>query len=165
MFTQPAKWLEKSKKELGWRAPVPSINILITSLVWRQDHNGFTHQDPGFLDVVTNKSPDVVRIYLPPDANCLLSVADHCLRSKDYYNVIVADKQPHLTFLEMEAAVKHCTKGIGIGAWASTDAGTDPEAIMACAGDIATMEALAAAALLREKCPDLKIRFVNVVDL
>jgi len=156
--------LEKSK-ELGWRAPVSSINLLITSLVWRQDHNGFTHQDPGFLDVVTNKSPDVVRIYLPPDANCLLSVADHCLRSKDYYNVIVADKQPHLTFLEMEAAVKHCTKGIGIWDWASTDAGTEPEAVMACAGDIATMEALAATALLREKCPDVKIRFVNVVDL
>ena len=164
MFNQHAKWLEKSK-ELGWRAPVSSINLLITSLVWRQDHNGFTHQDPGFLDVVTNKSPDVVRIYLPPDANCLLSVADHCLRSKDYYNVIVADKQPHLTFLEMEAAVRHCTKGIGIWDWASTDAGTEPEAVMACAGDIATMEALAATALLREKCPDVKIRFVNVVDL
>ena len=164
MFNQHAKWLEKSK-ELGWRAPISSINLLITSLVWRQDHNGFTHQDPGFLDVVTNKSPDVVRIYLPPDANCLLSVADHCLRSKDYYNVIVADKQPHLTFLEMEAAVKHCTNGIGIWAWASTYAGTEPEAVMACAGDIATMEALAATALLREKCPDLKIRFVNVVDL
>jgi xylulose-5-phosphate/fructose-6-phosphate phosphoketolase len=110
MFNQHAKWLEKSK-ELGWRAPIASIYLLITSLVWRQDHNGFTHQDPGFLDVVTNKSPDVVRIYLPPDANCLLSVADHCLRSKDYYNVIVADKQPHLTFLDMDAAVEHCTKG------------------------------------------------------
>jgi xylulose-5-phosphate/fructose-6-phosphate phosphoketolase len=165
MFNQHAKWLEKSKKDLGWRAPISSINLLITSLVWRQDHNGFTHQDPGFLDVVTNKSPDVVRIYLPPDANCLLSVADHCLRSKDYYNVIVADKQPHLTFLDMEAAVKHCTKGAGIWDWASTDAGTEPEAVMACAGDVATMEALAATALLREKCPDLKIRFVNVVDL
>ena len=121
MFNQHAKWLEKSKRELGWRAPVPSINLLITSLVWRQDHNGFTHQDPGFLDVVTNKSPDVVRIYLPPDANCLLSVADHCLRSRDYVNVIVADKQPHLQYLDMDAAVTHCTKGIGIWDWASTD--------------------------------------------
>ncbi len=165
MFNQHAKWLEKSKKELDWRAPISSINLLITSLVWRQDHNGFTHQDPGFLDVVTNKSPDVVRIYLPPDANCLLSVADHCLQSRDYYNVIVADKQPHLTFLDMDAAVKHCTKGIGIWSWASTDAGTEPDVVLACAGDIATMEALAAAAILRGKCPDLKLRFVNVVDL
>jgi len=165
MFNQHAKWLEKSKKELDWRAPIPSINLLITSLVWRQDHNGFTHQDPGFLDVVTNKSPDIVRIYLPPDANCLLSVADHCLRSQDYYNVIVADKQPHLTLLDMDTAVTHCTKGIGIWDWASTDAGAEPDAVLACAGDIATMEALAAAAILREKFPDLKLRFVNVVDL
>jgi xylulose-5-phosphate/fructose-6-phosphate phosphoketolase len=165
MFNQHAKWLEKSKRELRWRASISSINLLITSLVWRQDHNGFTHQDPGFLDVVTNKSPDVVRIYLPPDANCLLSVADHCLRSKDYYNVIVADKQPHLNFLDMDAAIKHCTKGLGIWDWASTDAGEEPEAVMACAGDIATMEALAATAILKEKCPDLKLRFVNVVDL
>jgi xylulose-5-phosphate/fructose-6-phosphate phosphoketolase len=152
MFNQHAKWLEKSKMELSWRAPIASINLLITSLVWRQDHNGFTHQDPGFLDVVTNKSPDVVRIYLPPDANCLLSVADHCLRSKDYYNVIVADKQLHLAFLDMDAAVAHCTKGIGIWDWASTDAGSEPDVLLACAGDIATMEAL-------------KLRFVNVVDL
>src|SRR5580765_1384870 len=123
MFNQHAKWLEKSKKDLDWRSPVPSINLLITSLVWRQDHNGFTHQDPGFLDVVTNKSPDVVRIYLPPDANCLLSVADHCLRSRDYVNVIVSDKQPHLQYLTMEQAVVHCTKGIGIWEWASTDDG------------------------------------------
>jgi xylulose-5-phosphate/fructose-6-phosphate phosphoketolase len=165
MFNQHAKWLEKSKKELGWRAPIASINLLITSLVWRQDHNGFTHQDPGFLDVVTNKSPDIVRIYLPPDANCLLSVADHCLRSKDYYNVIVSDKQPHLTLLDMESAVKHCTKGIGIWDWASTDAGAEPDVVLASAGDIATMEALAAAAILRSKFPDLKLRFVNVVDL
>jgi xylulose-5-phosphate/fructose-6-phosphate phosphoketolase len=165
MFNQHAKWLEKSKNELGWRASISSINLLITSLVWRQDHNGFTHQDPGFLDVVTNKSPDVVRIYLPPDANCLLSVADHCLRSKDYYNVIVADKQPHLTFLDMDAAASHCARGIGIWDWASTDAGTEPEVVMACAGDIATMEALAATAILRKYCPDLAIRFVNVVDL
>ena len=137
MFNQHAKWLEKSKKELSWRAPVPSINILITSLVWRQDHNGFTHQDPGFLDVVTNKSPDIVRIYLPPDANCLLSVTDHCLRSRDYVNVIVADKQEHLQYLTMEDAVTHCTKGIGIWDWASTDDGDDPDVVMACAGDIA----------------------------
>jgi xylulose-5-phosphate/fructose-6-phosphate phosphoketolase len=164
MFNQHAKWLEKSK-ELGWRAHISSMNLLITSLVWRQDHNGFTHQDPGFLDVVTNKSPDVVRIYLPPDANCLLSVADHCLRSKDYYNVIVADKQPHLTFLNMDAAVAHCTKGIGIWDWASTDSGAESDVVMACAGDVATMEALAATAILKKGFPDLKIRFVNVVDL
>ena len=165
MFNQHAKWLEKSKKELGWRAPVPSVNILITSLVWRQDHNGFTHQDPGFLDVVTNKSADVVRIYLPPDANCLLSVADHCLRSRDYVNVIVADKQDHLQYLTMEQAVVHCTKGIGIWDWASTDNGDEPDVVMACAGDIPTMEALAAVAILKERFPDLKLRFVNVVDL
>lgn len=164
MFNQHAKWLEKSKAE-KWRAAVPSINLLITSLVWRQDHNGFTHQDPGFLDVVANKSPDIVRIYLPPDANCLLSVTNHCLKSSNYYNVIVSDKQPHLNYLDMDAAVKHCTKGVGIWDWASTDAGEEPDAVLACAGDIATMEALAAAAILREKCPDLKIRFVNVVDL
>ncbi len=165
MFNQHAKWLEKAKHELDWRAPVPSINILITSLVWRQDHNGFTHQDPGFLDVVTNKSPDVVRIYLPPDANCLLSVADHCLRSRDYVNVIVADKQDHLQYLNMEDAVTHCTKGIGIWDWASTDEGGEPDVVMACAGDIATMESLAAVAILKERFSDLKIRFVNVVDL
>jgi xylulose-5-phosphate/fructose-6-phosphate phosphoketolase len=164
MFNQHAKWLEKSKK-LSWRAPVPSINILITSLVWRQDHNGFTHQDPGFLDVVTNKSRDVVRIYLPPDANCLLSVTDHCLRSRDYVNVIVADKQEHLQYLTMEEAVTHCTKGIGIWDWASTDDEEVPDVVMACAGDIATMESLAAVAILKEHFRDLKIRFVNVVDL
>ncbi len=165
MFNQHAKWLEKAKNELAWRAPVPSINLLITSLVWRQDHNGFTHQDPGFLDVVTNKSPDVVRIYLPPDANCLLSVTDHCLRSRDYVNVIVADKQPHLQYLDMEAAIDHCTKGIGIWDWASTDQGQEPDVVMACAGDIATMESVAAVSILKEYFPDLKIRFVNVVDL
>ena len=164
MFNQHAKWLESSKKE-SWRAPISSLNLLITSLVWRQDHNGFTHQDPGFLDVVTNKSPQVVRIYLPPDANCLLSVADHCLRSTNYVNVIVADKQSHLQYLDMEAAVRHCTKGIGIWHWASSDAGQEPDVVMACAGDIATMESLAAVAILRESFPDLKIRFVNVVDL
>jgi xylulose-5-phosphate/fructose-6-phosphate phosphoketolase len=165
MFNQHAKWLESSKKEIAWRAPISSLNLLVTSLVWRQDHNGFTHQDPGFLDVVTNKSPAVVRIYLPPDANCLLSVADHCLRSKNYVNVIVADKQSHLQYLDMDAAVAHCTKGIGIWDWASTDNGEDPDVVMACAGDIPTMESLAAVALLREHFPDLKIRFVNVVDL
>lgn len=165
MFNQHSKWLEKSKKELRWRAPVSSINLLITSLVWRQDHNGFTHQDPGFLDVVTNKSPDVTRIYLPPDANCLLSVTDHCLRSVDYYNVIVADKQPHLVFLSMDEAVNHCTEGIGIWTWASTDAGAEPDVVMACAGDIPTMESLAAVAILKVKLPGLKVRFVNVVDL
>jgi xylulose-5-phosphate/fructose-6-phosphate phosphoketolase len=165
IFNQHAKWLEKSKMELDWRAPVPSINLLITSLVWRQDHNGFTHQDPGFLDVVTNKSPNVVRIYLPPDANCLLSVTDHCLRSRDYVNVIVADKQEHLQYLNMEDAITHCTKGIGIWDWASSDNNEEPDAVMACAGDIPTMESLAATAILREHFPDLKIRFVNVVDL
>ncbi len=165
MFNQHAKWLEKSKKEIDWRAPVSSINLLISSLVWRQDHNGFSHQDPGFLDIVTNKSPDVTRIYLPPDANCLLSVADHCLRSTDYFNVIVADKQPHLIFLSMSEAVIHCTKGIGIWDWASTDDGAEPDVVMACAGDIPTMEALAAVEILKKHFPDLKIRFVNVVDL
>ncbi len=165
MFNQHAKWLEKSKLELRWRASVPSINLLITSLVWRQDHNGFTHQDPGFLDVVTNKSPEVTRIYLPPDANCLLSVGDHCLRSKDYINVIVADKALHLQYLNMEEAVLHCTKGIGIWDFASNDEGAEPDVVIGCAGDIPTSEALAAVAILRERCPALKIRFVNVVDL
>ena len=165
MFNQHAKWLEKSKTELDWRAPISSINLLITSVVWRQDHNGFSHQDPGFLDVVANKSAQVTRIYLPPDANCLLSVADHCLRSTDYVNVIVADKQQHLQYLDMDAAVRHCTKGIGIWDWASTDNCAEPDAVIACAGDIATMEALAAAAILRERFTDLKLRFVNVVDL
>jgi xylulose-5-phosphate/fructose-6-phosphate phosphoketolase len=165
MFNQHAKWLEKSKLELRWRAPVSSLNLLITSLVWRQDHNGFTHQDPGFLDVVTNKSPEVTRIYLPPDANCLLSVADHCLRSTDYVNVIVADKAAHLQYLTMDEAIDHCTKGIGIWDFASNDDGVEPDVVMACAGDIPTSESLAAVAILRERCPDLKIRFVNVVDL
>ncbi len=165
MFNQHAKWLEKSKLELRWRMPISSINLLITSLVWRQDHNGFTHQDPGFLDIVTNKSPEVTRIYLPPDANCLLSVTDHCLRSTDYINVIVADKAEHLQYLTMQQAIDHCTKGIGIWDFASNDEGSEPDAVMACAGDIPTSEALAAVAILRERCPELKIRFVNVVDL
>jgi len=165
MVNQHAKWLAKAKTEVPWRASISSLNILISSTVWRQDHNGFTHQDPGFIDVVTNKSPRVTRIYLPPDANCLLSVADHCLRSTDYINVIVADKQPHPQFLDMDAAIRHCTKGIGLWDWASTDQDSDPDVVFASAGDVATTEALAAVAILREKFPELKIRFVNVVDL
>ena len=165
MFNQHAKWLEKSKLELRWRAPISSLNLLITSLVWRQDHNGFTHQDPGFLDVVTNKSPEVTRVYLPPDANCLLSVGDHCLRSVDYVNVIVADKAAHLQYLTMEEAIDHCTKGIGIWDFASNDEGGEPDVVMACAGDIPTSESLAAVGILRERCPEVKIRFINVVDL
>ena len=164
MFNQHAKWLEKCN-ELPWRASVSSLNLLITALVWRQDHNGFTHQDPGFLDVVANKSPSIVRVYLPPDANCLLSVADHCLRSVNYVNVIVADKQVHLQYLDMEAAIEHCTKGVGIWNWASNDQGTEPDVVMASCGDVPTMESLAATALLRQLLPDIKVRFVNVVDL
>jgi xylulose-5-phosphate/fructose-6-phosphate phosphoketolase len=164
MFNQHAKWLDICE-DIPWRAPVSSLNLLITSTVWRQDHNGFTHQDPGFLDVVVNKSPAVTRIYLPPDSNCLLSVADHCLRSTDDINVIVCDKQKHLQFLDMDAAIKHCTKGIGLWDWASNDQGAEPEVVMAGCGDIATQEALAAVALLRQHFPDLRIRFVNVVDL
>jgi len=164
MFNQHAKWLEKCN-ELPWRADVSSLNLLITALVWRQDHNGFTHQDPGFLDVVANKSPSVVRVYLPPDANCLLSVADHCLRSVNYVNVIVADKQVHLQYLDMEAAIEHCTKGVGIWNWASNDQGAEPDVVMASCGDCPTMESLAATALLRQHLPDIKVRFVNVVDL
>jgi xylulose-5-phosphate/fructose-6-phosphate phosphoketolase len=164
MFNQHAKWLEKCN-ELTWRANVSSLNLLITALVWRQDHNGFTHQDPGFLDVVANKSPSIVRIYLPPDANCLLSVADHCLQSVNYVNVIVADKQVHLQYLDMEAAIEHCTKGVGIWNWASNDQGAEPDVVMASCGDCPTMESLAATALLRQHIPDVKVRFVNVVDL
>ncbi len=164
MYNQHAKWLEKAKAE-AWRAPISSLNIVISSLVWRQDHNGFTHQDPGFLDIVSNKSADITRIYLPPDANCMLSVGDHCLRSMNYVNVIVSDKQPHPVYLDMDAAVIHCTKGIGIWEWASNDNGTEPDVVMVSAGDIMTQEALAAVAILREHCPGLKIRFVNVVDL
>ena len=165
MVNQHAKWLEKSREDISWRAPVSSLNILLSSTVWRQDHNGFTHQDPGFLDLMTNKSPKIVRIYLPPDANCLLSVTDHCLRSTDYVNVIVADKQPHLQFLDMGSAIRHCTKGIGLWEWASSDGGEDPDVVMASAGDIVTIESLAATAILRELFPDIRIRFVNVVDL
>ena len=164
MFNQHAKWLDISRK-LPWRAPVASLNMLITSTVWRQDHNGFTHQDPGFLDIVVNKSPEVTRIYLPPDSNCLLAVADHCLQSTDDVNVIVCDKQKHLQYLDMDAAIKHCEKGIGLWDWASNDAGSVPDVVMVGCGDIATQEALAATALLRHHFPDLKLRFVNVVDL
>lgn len=164
MYNQHAKWLAICE-EIAWRAPIPSINLLITSTVWRQDHNGFTHQDPGFLDVVVNKSPKVTRIYLPPDVNTLLSVSDHCLRSYNDVNVIVADKQQHLQYLDMDAAIKHCTKGIGIWGWASNDQGVEPDVVMVGCGDIPTQEALAATALLREHFPDLKIRFINVVDL
>jgi xylulose-5-phosphate/fructose-6-phosphate phosphoketolase len=164
MFNQHAKWLDISN-DLSWRAPVSSLNLLITSTVWRQDHNGFTHQDPGFLDVVVNKSPEVTRIYLPPDVNTLLSVANHCLQSTDYFNVIVSDKQKHHQFLDMDAAVEHCTKGIGIWDWASNDQGSEPDVVMAGCGDISTQEALAAVGLLREYFPQLKIRFINVMDL
>jgi xylulose-5-phosphate/fructose-6-phosphate phosphoketolase len=164
MFNQHAKWLDMAE-DIPWRAPVSSLNLLISSTVWRQDHNGFTHQDPGFLDVVVNKSPTVTRIYLPPDANCLLSVANHCLRSSNDVNVIVADKQAHLQYLDMDAAIRHCTKGIGIWDWASNDSGQEPDVVMAACGDVPTQEALAATYLLREHFPALKIRFINVVDL
>src|SRR4051794_2001111 len=164
MFNQHAKWLSIAN-HLSWREEVASLNLLITSTVWRQDHNGFTHQDPGFLDVVVNKSAEVTRIYLPPDVNSLLSVANHCLRSENYINVIVSDKQMHLQYMDMDAAIKHCTKGIGIWDWASNDQGGEPDVVMACAGDIPTQEALAASTLLRADFPQLKIRFINVVDL
>ena len=165
MFNQHAKWLDIAKNHVSWRAPVASQNILLSSTVWRQDHNGFSHQDPGFIDLVTNKSPSVTRVYLPPDANTLLVVADQCLRSTDCINVIVADKQKHLQFMNMDEAIVHCAKGIGIWARASTDQGTEPDVVLATCGDVATQEALAAAAILREHLPDLKLRFVNVVDL
>jgi xylulose-5-phosphate/fructose-6-phosphate phosphoketolase len=165
MFNQHAKWLDISKNHVSWRAPVASENILLSSTVWRQDHNGFSHQDPGFIDLVTNKAASVTRIYLPPDANTLLCVADHCLRSTDCVNVIVADKQKHLQFTTMDEAVIHCAKGLGIWRRASTDAGEDPDVVLACCGDVATQEALAAASILRERLPDLRLRFVNVVDL
>jgi xylulose-5-phosphate/fructose-6-phosphate phosphoketolase len=164
MFNQHAKWLTICN-HLSWRANIASLNLLITSTVWRQDHNGFTHQDPGFLDVVVNKSAAVTRIYLPPDVNSLLSVADHCLRSEGYINVIVSDKQMHLQYMTMDEAIVHCTKGLGIWAKASTDQGHEPDVVVASAGDIPTKEALAAVDMLRKEFPDLKIRFVNVVDL
>jgi len=164
MFNQHAKWLKVSKG-IPWRRPIASLNYLLTSHVWRQDHNGFSHQDPGFIDHVVNKKADVVRVYLPPDTNTLLSVADHCLRSRGYVNVIVAGKQPELQYLNMDEAIKHCTSGIGIWEWASNDKGGEPDVVMACAGDVPTLEALAAVNLLRTHFPDLKIRVVSVVDL
>ena len=164
MFNQHAKWL-KTTREIPWRRPIASLNYLLSSHVWRQDHNGFSHQDPGFIDHVVNKRAEVIRVYLPPDANTLLSVTDHCLRSRDYVNVIVAGKQPSLDYLSMDDAVLHCTRGIGIFRWASTDAGVEPDVVLGCAGDIPTLEVLAAAALLREHLPELRVRVVNVVDL
>ena len=164
MFNQHAKWL-KVTRHIPWRRPIASLNYLLSSLVWRQDHNGFSHQDPGFIDHVVNKKAEVIRVYLPVDANTLLSVTDHCLRSRNYVNVIVSGKQPELQWLDMESAVKHCTAGIGIWEWASNDKGFEPDVVMACAGDVPTLETLAAVQLLREHFPDLKIRVVNVVDL
>jgi xylulose-5-phosphate/fructose-6-phosphate phosphoketolase len=165
MFNQHAKWL-KVTRGIPWRAPVASLNYLLSSHVWRQDHNGFSHQDPGFIDHVINKKAEVVRVYLPPDANCLLSVADHCLRSRDYVNVIVAGKQPSLNYLTMDEAVAHCTRGLGIWEWACSErGGREPDVVLGCAGDVPTLETLAATAILRERLPDLKVRVVNVVDL
>jgi xylulose-5-phosphate/fructose-6-phosphate phosphoketolase len=164
MFNQHAKWL-KTTRHISWRRPIASLNYLLTSHVWRQDHNGFSHQDPGFIDHVVNKKAEIVRVYLPPDANTLLSVTDHCLRSRNYVNVIVAGKQPALQYLDMDSALKHCTAGIGIWEWAGTDADGDPDVVMACAGDVPTLETLAAVDLLRQHCANLKIRVINVVDL
>jgi xylulose-5-phosphate/fructose-6-phosphate phosphoketolase len=163
MFNQHAKWL-KVTREIPWRRPVASLNYLLSSLVWRQDHNGFSHQDPGFIDHVVNKKAEIIRVYLPPDTNCLLSVADHCLRSRHYVNVIVAGKQPQLNYLSMDDAILHCTRGIGIWEWASNDEG-EPDVVMACCGDVPTLEVLAAVAILREELPTLRVRVVNVVDL
>jgi xylulose-5-phosphate/fructose-6-phosphate phosphoketolase len=164
MFNQHAKWL-KTSRHIPWRRPIASLNYLLSSHVWRQDNNGLSHQDPGFIDHVVNKKAEIVRVYLPPDANTLLSVADHCLRSRDYVNVIVAGKQPALDYLSIDDAIVHCTRGIGIWTWASNDAGTEPDVVLACAGDIPTLECLAAAALLHQRLPDLRVRLVNVVDL
>jgi xylulose-5-phosphate/fructose-6-phosphate phosphoketolase len=164
MFNQHAKWL-KSTREIEWREPIASLNYLLSSHVWRQDHNGFSHQDPGFIDHVVNKKAEVIRVYLPPDANTLLSVADHCLRSRDYVNVIVAGKQMNPNWLTMEQAVLHAARGIGIWPWASTDAGEEPDVVLGCAGDVPTLETLAAADILRQRLPGLKVRVVNVVDL
>jgi xylulose-5-phosphate/fructose-6-phosphate phosphoketolase len=164
MVNQHAKWL-KVTKQIPWRMPIASLNYVLTSHVWRQDHNGFSHQDPGFMDHVANKKSDVVRIFLPPDANCLLSVADHCLRSRNYVNVIVTGKQPESQWLDIEAAVRHCTAGASIWSWASTNADAEPDVVMACAGDVPTLETLAAVSLLREYVPDIRIRVVNVVNL
>jgi xylulose-5-phosphate/fructose-6-phosphate phosphoketolase len=165
MSNQHAKWLKVTRREIPSRRPIASLNYLLTSHVWRQDHNGFSHQDPGFIDHVVNKKADVVRCYFPPDANTLISVTDHCLRSRDYVNVIVAGKQMAPQWLDMDAAIKHCTAGIGIWEWASNDKGAEPDVVMACCGDVPTLETLAAVDLLRELFPDLNIRVVNVVDL
>lgn len=164
MFNQHAKWLKVTSQEIPWRRPIASLNYLLTSHVWRQDHNGFSHQDPGFIDHVMNKKADIIRVYFPPDANTLLSVTDHCLRSRNYVNVIVAGKQPELQWLDMDAAVKHCTAGISIWEWASNDKGTEPDVVMACCGDVPTLETLAAVDILRKKLPELKVRVINVVD-
>ncbi len=164
MFNQHAKWL-KTTRHIPWRRPIASLNYLLTSHVWRQDHNGFSHQDPGFIDHVTNKKAEVVRVYLPPDANTLLSVMDHCLRSRNYVNVIIAGKQPALQYLDMDAAIKHCSAGAGIWEWASNDENAEPDVVMACAGDVPTLEILAAVDIVRQRIPDLKVRVVNVVDL
>jgi xylulose-5-phosphate/fructose-6-phosphate phosphoketolase len=164
MFNQHAKWL-KVTRGIPWRRPIASLNYLLSSHVWRQDHNGFSHQDPGFIDHVVNKKAEIIRVYLPPDANTLLSVADHCLRSKNYVNVIVAGKQPALTYLSIDDAIVHCTRGLGIWEWASSDEGAEPDVVLACCGDIPTLETLAAAAILREHLPELRVRVVNVVDL
>jgi len=165
MVNQHAKWLKVCRGEIPWRRPISSLNYLLTSHVWRQDHNGFSHQDPGFIDHVVNKKANIVRVYLPPDANTLLSVTDHCLRSRDYINVIVAGKQPALQYLDMDAAIKHCTAGLGIWEWAGNDKGAEPDVVMACCGDIPTLETLAAVSMLRKSLPRLRIRVVNVVDL
>jgi xylulose-5-phosphate/fructose-6-phosphate phosphoketolase len=165
MFNQHAKWLKVSSKEISWRSPIASLNYLLTSHVWRQDHNGFSHQDPGFIDHVVNKKADIIRVYLPPDANTLLFITDKCLRSRNFINVMVAGKQPALQWLDMDAAVKHCTAGIGIWAWASNDQDGEPDVVLACAGDVPTLEMLAAVDLLRDHIPDLRMRVINVVDL
>jgi xylulose-5-phosphate/fructose-6-phosphate phosphoketolase len=165
MFNQHAKWLKVTTKEIPWRQPIASLNYLLTSHVWRQDHNGFSHQDPGFIDHVVNKKADIIRVFLPPDANTLLYVTDWCLRSRDFINVIVAGEQPQAQWLDMDAAIKHCTAGIGIWEWASNDMGSEPDVVMACAGDVPTLETLAAVSLLREHLPGLKVRVINVVDL
>jgi xylulose-5-phosphate/fructose-6-phosphate phosphoketolase len=164
MFNQHAKWL-KVTRGIPWRQPIASLNYLLTSHVWRQDHNGFSHQDPGFIDHVMNKKAEVIRVYLPPDANCLLSVADHCLRSRNYVNVIVAGKQPAPTWLTIDAAADHCARGLGVWDWASCEGDEDPDVVMACAGDVPTLETLAAVSMLRERFPSLRVRVVNVVDL
>ena len=164
MFNQHAKWL-KVTRDLEWRRPIASLNYLLSSHVWRQDHNGFSHQDPGFIDHVVNKKAEIIRVYLPPDSNTLLSVADHCLRSRDYVNVVVAGKQPQLDWLAMDEAILHCTRGVGTWDFASNDQGSEPDVVVAAAGDVPTLEALAAVDLIRKHLPAIKVRFVNVVDL